>query len=86
MNENYVCFYEVWLLSYFLVVRRYQGQWNAGLFFHLRLVRLWINVDLFLFYVILLFLLRQVVYEYLVYKTSLGYVALALVYCCPTGM
>jgi hypothetical protein len=26
------------------------------------------------------------VYEYLVYKVSLGYVALALVYCCPAGM
>jgi hypothetical protein len=28
----------------------------------------------------------MVVYKYLVYKVSLGYVALTLVYCCPTGM
>jgi nucleoside permease NupC len=28
----------------------------------------------------------MVVNEYLVYKVSLGYVVLALVYCCPTGM
>jgi hypothetical protein len=28
----------------------------------------------------------MVVYEYLVYKVSLGYVALALVYCCPADM
>jgi hypothetical protein len=28
----------------------------------------------------------MVVYKYLVYKVSLGYVALALVYWCPTGM
>jgi len=28
----------------------------------------------------------MVVYEYLVYKVSLGYVAIALVYCCPASM